>query len=94
MRRLLKIPLAGAVIALARMLIRRLLEGEDREASVPASATAPPAAARRDPVRKDRSPTRDELYKEAARLDIKGRSKMNKRQLQKAVEDATIGGRP
>jgi hypothetical protein len=38
------------------------------------------------------SPSRDELYKEAARLGIKGRSKMNKRQLQEAVEAARTGG--
>jgi hypothetical protein len=33
-------------------------------------------------------PTRDELYAEAKRLDIEGRSKMNKRDLLRAVEQA------
>jgi hypothetical protein len=33
-------------------------------------------------------PTRDELYEEAKRLDIEGRSKMNKRELMRAVENA------
>jgi len=33
-------------------------------------------------------PTRDELYDEAKRLDIEGRSKMNKRELMRAVENA------
>ncbi|HEV3407541.1 MAG TPA: DUF2795 domain-containing protein [Gaiellaceae bacterium] len=33
-------------------------------------------------------PTRDELYEEAKRLDIEGRSKMNKRELLRAVEQA------
>jgi hypothetical protein len=33
-------------------------------------------------------PTRDELYQEARRLDIKGRSKMNKQELRRAVERA------
>ena len=95
MRRLLKIPLAGAVIAIARMLLRRLLDGEDRQAG---EAYAPPPArprstqAARATARKQR--TREDLYKEAVRLDIRGRSKMNKRQLQEAVEDARIGGGP
>jgi hypothetical protein len=40
-------------------------------------------------------PTREELYQEAKRLDIKGRSKMNKRELQQAVErDRGSTGRP
>jgi hypothetical protein len=42
----------------------------------------PPAKPRQD------EPTRDELYEEAKRLDIKGRSKMNKRELLLAVERA------
>jgi hypothetical protein len=33
----------------------------------------------------DRGPTRDELYAEARRLDIEGRSKMNKKELERAV---------
>jgi hypothetical protein len=37
-------------------------------------------------------PTRDELYEEAKRLDISGRSKMNKRELARAVERARGGG--
>jgi hypothetical protein len=38
--------------------------------------------------RKDDEPTRDELYQEARRLDIKGRSKMGKQELRRAVERA------
>ena len=34
----------------------------------------------------DRTPTRDELYEDAKRLGIEGRSKMNKAQLQRAVD--------
>jgi hypothetical protein len=79
MRRLLKILLAGAVIAIARALIQRLL-GQEAEPEPPADSQ--PAS----------SPSREQLYKEAARLDVKGRSKMNKRQLQEAVEDARLGG--
>jgi hypothetical protein len=36
-------------------------------------------------------PTRDELYQEAKQLDIEGRSKMNKKQLARAVEQARGG---
>jgi Protein of unknown function (DUF2795)/PRC-barrel domain len=39
-------------------------------------------------------PTRDELYNEAKRLDIKGRSKMNKRDLLRAVEKARGTSKP
>lgn len=34
-------------------------------------------------------PTRDELYRRAKRLDIRGRSKMNKAQLQRAISRAS-----
>ena len=37
---------------------------------------------------KDEEPTREELYREAKRLGIEGRSKMNKRELARAVERA------
>jgi hypothetical protein len=98
MRRLLKIPLAGAVIAIARMLIRRLLDGGERAPSRSGMSAGPGgAAAASHPggrPRADSSRTREDLYEEAKRLDVKGRSKMNKRQLEKAVEEARIGGRP
>ena len=35
--------------------------------------------------RSPRGPTRDQLYNEAKKLNVKGRSKMNKGQLQRAV---------
>jgi hypothetical protein len=38
--------------------------------------------------------TRDQLYKEAKRLDIQGRSKMNKRELLRAVEKARGTSKP
>jgi hypothetical protein len=89
MRRLLKIPLAGAVAALLGMLVRRLLEQiEGEQGAAPAAPATPatrPAAAR--------PRTREALYKEAARLDIKGRSKMNKAELEQAVQMAETGGR-
>ena len=89
MRRLLKIPLAGAVAALVGMLIRRLLEHVEGDQSDDlATRSAPPTRTAAAPPR-----TREQLYREAARLDIKGRSKMNKAQLQDAVEMAKTGGR-
>jgi hypothetical protein len=89
MRRLLKIPLAGAVAALVGMLIRRLLEQvEGDRGGVPAAAGGGETHSAAVPPR-----TRDQLYKEATRLDIKGRSKMNKAELQDAVEMAKTGGR-
>jgi Protein of unknown function (DUF2795)/PRC-barrel domain len=47
-------------------------------------------------TRRDREETRDELYAEAKRLGIKGRSKMNKRELARAVGRARgrSGGSP
>jgi hypothetical protein len=89
MRRLLKIPLAGAVAALVGMLIRRLLEQVDGDrGGVPATRSAPTTRTAAASPR-----TREQLYKEAARLEIKGRSKMNKAELQDAVEMAKTGGR-
>jgi hypothetical protein len=90
MRRVLKIPLAGAVAALVGMLIRRLLEqvGGDHGGGPAAGGRAPAGRASTVPPR-----TREQLYREAARLEIKGRSKMNKAQLEDAVEMAKTGGR-
>jgi hypothetical protein len=36
--------------------------------------------------------TREELYRQAARLGVRGRSKMNKQQLQEAVQAQSSGG--
>jgi hypothetical protein len=89
MRRLLKIPLAGAVAALLGMLVRRLLEQIEGEQG--AGPAAPPSTATRSAAAQPR--TREQLYREAARLDIKGRSKMNKAELEQAVQMAETGGR-
>jgi hypothetical protein len=83
MRRLLKICLAGAVAALAVLVGRRLLEQEQEMSAPP----PPPSASN------GAGATRDELYREARELGVEGRSKMNKEQLQKAVEAARTGGR-
>jgi hypothetical protein len=76
MRRIVKIALAAALAAAAAQAVRWLLQ-QDVE------------AARQLPRPK---PTREQLYGEARRLDIGGRSKMNKQELQQAVEAAKTGG--
>jgi hypothetical protein len=91
MRRLLKIPLAGALATLVGMLIRRLLEQLDGDRGEGPTTRGGTPAANRAPAPPPR--TREQLYREAARLEIRGRSKMNKAQLQDAVEMAKTGGR-
>jgi hypothetical protein len=56
---------------------------ERRESAAPRRSRGP--AKRGATTRGDAEPTRDELYAEARRLEIKGRSKMNKRELARAV---------
>jgi hypothetical protein len=58
-----------------------LAAGEDEPAPRQMSGRPSPPARPRD----DSEPTRDELYAEAKRLEIEGRSKMNKQQLARAV---------
>ena len=88
MRRLIRIAIAAALTVLIAAGIRRLLESTERE-GIPAST----GDGRPAPLPAGSSPpTREELYSEAQRLDIHGRSKMNKQQLQDAVEAATTGG--
>jgi hypothetical protein len=100
MSRLLRLALAAAAAALAGLLARRLLLQPGHAGSLPRtaedSADSPPRplggreptvspTAVRDAAR-SLPGTRAELYKQAAGLGIKGRSKMNKRQLHEAVQ--------
>jgi hypothetical protein len=64
----------------------RARHGEAREAST--SSTDDISSGRRGGLRSHKGPggrTRDQLYNEAKQRNIKGRSKMNKAQLEKAV---------
>jgi hypothetical protein len=64
----------------------RARHGEAKTAS--RSSTRDISSGRRGGLRSHRGPggrTRDQLYEEAKRKNIKGRSKMNKAELQKAV---------
>jgi hypothetical protein len=84
MRRIVRIAFAVALAAAAALAVRRLLE---------ADAGPGPALPPAGPVPSQATgPTRDELYSEARRLDIQGRSKMNKQELQEAVEAAKTEG--
>jgi hypothetical protein len=76
------------------LLIRRLLAsrtGEGARGPAGGATAVDPAGGGAEP---QRSPalTREQLYREAARLGVRGRSKMTKQQLQDAVEAARKGG--
>jgi hypothetical protein len=93
MRKVIRLVLAGGVATGTAALLRRLL-GEDKPGTQP-PPPAPPRRRRAKPRRTNpssSSPSRDQLYKEAARLGVKGRSKMKKQQLQDAVDAAKTGG--
>lgn len=99
MRRIAKIALAAALAAAAAQAVRWLLEREGRAAGellppepAPSGAPARNGASRSKAPGPGSGPTRDELYGEARRLDIEGRSKMNKQELKQAVEAAKTGG--
>lgn len=90
--RLLRLITAGAVIGGAIVLVKRLME---QQAEGPgASGQAEPAAAPKAQSRTGGSssnggePTKAELYERAQELGIEGRSKMSKRELQRAIESA------
>jgi hypothetical protein len=98
MRRIARIAIAAALAAAAAQAIRWLLE---REAGTAPELPRPRPGPRTAPSRNGTAPssassaggpTRDELYAEARRLEIQGRSKMNKQELQQAVEAAKTKG--
>jgi hypothetical protein len=66
----------------------RARKGEARESS--RSSTRDISSGRRGGLRsgtrRQRGRTKDQLYNEAKKLNVKGRSKMNKQQLQRAVD--------
>jgi hypothetical protein len=79
-RRIAKLAFAAGTIAASLVALRKLLEdraellrsdAERREVDETTNGTA--------------QLTREELYKKAQRLEIEGRSKMNKRELERAV---------
>jgi hypothetical protein len=98
MRRIVKIALLAALVAAAGLALRRLLEPGPDVVELESPANGDEQAATRNGTRERKSsgagggPTRDQLYTEARRLEIQGRSKMNKQELQQAVEAAKTGG--
>ena len=90
---LIRILFAAGVIGGLGVLLRELFA--DRPQLLRTSESSAPQGHR--PKRKATSdeagPSRAELYEQAQRLEIEGRSKMSKRQLERAVAKARGGGR-
>jgi hypothetical protein len=93
-RRIIGIALALGLAVAAVLALRWIL---DREEGTAGRELAPPDAAGglrdriNEPSSQGAAPTREQLYREAQRLEIRGRSKMNKQELRDAVQ-ATNGG--
>lgn len=104
MRKLLSLAVASVAAALVGLLIKRLFVPSPVS---PAIATVNPTASQADQSAPGGAPvsqravrsasralpgSREQLYQEASRLQVRGRSRMNKRQLNEAVEAAMRGG--
>jgi hypothetical protein len=90
LRLLMAASVVGALVALLRELLRRgpeLLSSLGSEEPRIESEMSPGT------VHKRRGQSRKELYEEAQRLEIEGRSKMNKSQLERAVGEAKEASR-
>jgi hypothetical protein len=82
--------IVGALAALLRELLRRGAEPLSSQGSEePHTERQMSSGTGRDGA----GPSRKELYEEAQRLEIQGRSKMNTRQLERAVDAAKGAGR-
>jgi hypothetical protein len=89
MRGLLRVLAAASVVGALAVLLRELFRDRP-ELLKPKRNEEPRAASNRSPgtIRNGAVTSRAELYEEARRLEIQGRSKMNKRQLERAVDEA------
>jgi hypothetical protein len=98
MGRIVRIAFAAAVAAAAALAVRRLLKPDTGAGRAPPPARSTDRSGANGAVAGSASssqgagPTRDQLYREAQRLEIQGRSKMSKQELQEAVETAKTGG--
>jgi hypothetical protein len=104
MRRLLGFTLAAVAAAVAGLLARRLLvqgaapaslsSGKDLAGSLAEQSGPEDTVSLKAVSLASRSlpGTRQELYEQATRLGVRGRSRMNKRQLQQALDAARFGG--
>jgi hypothetical protein len=93
MRRLLKTALLGALAYGGYVYVKQLLDEEGaadtREtASAPKPSGSKPAPAASSSSNGASAPSKADLYEKAQELDIKGRSKMSKSELQRAIRDA------
>jgi hypothetical protein len=83
MRRFARLLLAAGAIGALLAGLRKLLEEQ----------AGSPASSRADESRNGAAElSREELYEKAKRLEIEGRSKMNKRELARAVAEREAGG--
>jgi hypothetical protein len=88
--RLLKTLVLGALAYGGYVYLRRLLDQQGPgEAPQPtASSSSSPPASRSSSSNGDGTPSKAELYERAQELDIKGRSKMSKDELERAIRNA------
>lgn len=95
MHRIFRIALAVSALIAAGLALRWFLGRDDAGPGLPAPEPEAGSRASRNghgSPAADSGRTRDELYRAAQRLEIQGRSKMNKQELKQAVEAAETGG--
>jgi uncharacterized protein YjbJ (UPF0337 family) len=83
--------MAGAAIGVAipaAVGATKKLLGDAGESAAKAKRKTTRAAKRTTPSRRSSTPTREQLYRQATRLKIEGRSSMTKAQLERAVKRA------
>jgi hypothetical protein len=83
MRRFARLLLAAGAIGALLAGLRKLFEEQPGPTAAPRAAESRNGAA---------DLSREELYEKAKRLEIEGRSKMNKRELARAVAEREAGG--
>jgi hypothetical protein len=98
MRRIGQVVLAAGAVAALLVGLRKLFEDRPellRSAAEPGEVdpqASPYVAPPVDEIRNGSAGlTREELYEKAKRLEIEGRSKMNKRELERAVAEREAG---
>ena len=90
--------MAAAILGMAGVFIRELLrrDAEDlapvREDFSPIRTSPPSEPSSQASGSNNRGRTKQQLYEEAQRLNVKGRSKMSKEELERALEAARSSG--
>ena len=90
LRRLILLAALAAGAAYVKQLLDEQETGQTSPASTPAPAPAPPApqASNGSPSNGSGGGTKAELYEQAQKLGIEGRSKMTKAELERAIRAA------